>query len=50
MEANDLYTYGSEIEDKQGTAIAQKKYYDDADKITPKIPKEYKRYQELDNW
>lgn len=48
-EAMDLYASGSEVEDKQGTAVAQKKYYDRADSLMSKIPNDYKRFRELDD-
>ena len=47
-EAMDLYASGTEVEDKKGLAMAEKKYYNRADSLMSKIPNDYKRFRELD--
>lgn len=46
-EAKDLYICGSEIEDHEGLEVAQRDYYDEADEMMSRLPKDYVEFQEL---
>lgn len=46
-EAMDIIIEGSEVEDKKGTEVAQKEYYDEAEGMLKQLPEDYKEFREL---